>query len=168
MTATVASAMTIGQIAGRTGFSAKAIRYYERIKLLPPPSRTDAGYRLYRDPDLARLAFIRKAKQLGLTLDEMRDILSLRESGTAPCQHVLGLLDDHVERVEEAIAQLNEFHVALVRLRAAARRRGPANGGGVCRIIEHADLRRAPALAVEAPLRRRASRSARRAGPAAG
>ncbi len=71
------STYTIGEVAERTGFTASALRYYGRRGLLEPSTRTDAGYRLYNEEALARLAFIARAKQLGCSLDEISDLVAL-------------------------------------------------------------------------------------------
>lgn len=142
MRANGAPAMTIGEVAARAGFTPKAVRYYERIGLLPPPARRPSGYRLYGAADLGRLDFIAKAKRLGLSLDEIREVLALRDAGVEPCVHVLRVIERHVEDVEHAIAELSEFRAQLVRLAREARRR--TKGGVYCGIIEHAS----PAAAV--------------------
>ena len=71
------STLTIGQVAERTGFSASSLRYYEGIGLVVPAARTDAGYRLYDEAAVGRLAFIARAKQLGCTLEEITDLVSI-------------------------------------------------------------------------------------------
>ena len=71
--------MRIGELAQRAGVSAQTVRYYERIGILPGPDRTSSGYRRYAEEDAARLAFITRAKLLGMTLEEIGDIL--RASG---------------------------------------------------------------------------------------
>ena len=71
------SSYTIGEVAERSGFSASALRYYEGIGLVEPASRTDAGYRVYDDHTLARLAFIARAKQLGCSLEEISDLVTV-------------------------------------------------------------------------------------------
>jgi DNA-binding transcriptional MerR regulator len=71
--------MRIGELATRFGLNPKTIRYYEEIGLLPRAERSDSGYRLYDEHDVERLGFIRRAKTLGLSLDEIRDILSVQE-----------------------------------------------------------------------------------------
>lgn len=136
---TAAGPRTIGTLAERSGFPAKTIRYYESIGLLPSPKRSRGGYRLYGTDDESRLAFVAKAKQLGLSLDEIREILSLHDAGNAPCSHVLGLLDDHIRRVDEAVAQLAAFRRQLGTLRTGARKQLGPKGAAVCRIIEHAE-----------------------------
>jgi DNA-binding transcriptional MerR regulator len=71
------STFTIGQVAERSGFSASALRYYEELGLIAPAARTEAGYRLYDDRALSRLAFVARAKQLGCSLNEITDLLSV-------------------------------------------------------------------------------------------
>ncbi len=69
--------MQIGELADRVGVNTKTIRYYESIKLLPEPARTPAGYRIYGPDDETRLTFIKTAQHLGLSLDEIREVLAL-------------------------------------------------------------------------------------------
>ena len=88
--------LRIGQLAAEFGLNPKTIRYYEAIGSLPPPERTDAGYRLYTDADVERLRFIGKAKLIGLSLDEIREIFRLRSNGEPPCGCVLSMLDQKV------------------------------------------------------------------------
>ena len=71
------STFTIGQVAERTGFSTSALRYYEELGLVAPATRTAAGYRLYDDETLSRLAFVARAKQLGCSLEEITDLLDV-------------------------------------------------------------------------------------------
>lgn len=152
--------MTIGELSARTGFTTKALRYYESVGLLPPPRRTESGYRLYGDSDADRLVFVGKAKRLGLSLEEIRGILAISSQGEVPCVHVLRLLDQHVERVDHVVQQLASFRRALGRIRADARRRLPAGKAAVCRIIEHAVFPIDASALVEAPLERGRQRSA--------
>jgi len=70
----------IGELSRRTGCNIETIRYYERITLLPPPVRSAGGYRVYETADVRRLAFIRRARELGFTLDEVRALLALSEN----------------------------------------------------------------------------------------
>lgn len=142
---TVPSDQTIGAFAEVTGFAPKTIRYYESIGLLPPPRRSDSGYRLYGPDDESRLAFIAKAKQLGLSLGEIGDILTLHDAGSAPCGHVLEVVDEHLDRVDQALTQLAAFRTQLATLRTRARRQVGAKGAAVCQIIEHVE-RSTPAV----------------------
>lgn len=113
----------IGDVAKATGLTVKTIRYYELLRLLDETERTESGYRLYRREDIERLEFIKQAKQLGLSLDEIRDILVLYEHSQAPCIHVLALLDQKLEQVETSIKELNQFRLELTRLRAESQER---------------------------------------------
>src|SRR3970040_926658 len=84
--------LTIGRLAERVGLQAKTLRYYDRVGLLPPATRTAAGYRLYDDSAARRLQFIRRAKALGISLAGIKRILAVRDEGGAPCAHVLGVV----------------------------------------------------------------------------
>lgn len=126
--------LTIGQLAVRAGVNPRTIRYYEAIGLLPAPRRNPAGYRLYGPDDLGRLRFIRRARALGLSLAEIRQVLELRQAGQAPCDHVLGLLDAKLAAIERQLRELR----ALRRRLQALRQRGAkaARSGCICGILE--------------------------------
>ena len=85
--------MKIGELAKETGLTAKTIRFYEGVQLLDNPGRTESGYRQYGAEDVERLEFIKNAKRLGLSLDEIRDILKIRALSQSSCVHVRALLD---------------------------------------------------------------------------
>lgn len=136
-------AVRIGELAGRFGINAKTIRYYESIGLLPAPARTEAGYRLYGRGDADRLAFISKAKQLGLSLQEIASILDLRERNQPPCEHVTELIDEKLAAVDAQLQALQAFRSELLTLRAEAGQ-SCAGNATVCAIIEqhqHQDRR---------------------------
>ena len=80
--------MQIGELGEQLGVNPKTIRYYESIGLLPEPARSSSGYRVYDETDAERLGFIRAAQRRGLALDEVREILALRDGGQAPCDYV--------------------------------------------------------------------------------
>ncbi len=129
--------MKIGELARRTGFSTKAIRYYELLKLLPEPDRTESGYRLYGQKDVERLGFIEKAKHLGFSLEDIRDILILDEQQQRPCVHVLALLDQKLKQVDDVLRDLKAFRKELAGLRkesAEQIERLPADA--ICGIVE--------------------------------
>jgi MerR family copper efflux transcriptional regulator len=111
----------IGELAERAGISAKAIRYYEQIGLLAPPARTPSGYRDYDHATLGRLAFIRAAQAVGLTLGEIRQVVAFRDRGQTPCEHVATLLQRRAAELEARIAELQQLRGELDRL---ARRAG--------------------------------------------
>ncbi|GAB3394209.1 heavy metal-responsive transcriptional regulator [Amycolatopsis echigonensis] len=141
MTTVASTTWTVGKAAEAAGLSAKAVRLYEAKGLLPPAERTAAGYRRYRDDDIAVLRFIRQAKTLGLSLNEIRDILDLRRSGTTPCQHVVALLDDRIREIDRTITELRQLRRTLADARADAHQHHAEHADGVCGIIEHADDR---------------------------
>lgn len=120
---------SIGETAERSGFSASALRYYEDIGLVPPPSRSDAGYRVYDDRSLARLAFISRAKQLGCSLEEITDLLAIWEQDRCgPVQQSLHrLVSQKFRGAERQIAELSAF---VTQLRPVARKlsREPLDG----------------------------------------
>jgi len=126
----------IGELADRVGVNTKTIRYYESIKLLPEPARTQSGYRIYGPDDENRLTFIKTAQHLGLSLAEIREILALREAGTAPCEHVRGVLRQQVRDISRRISDLRRLRQELQTLDAAIDDI-PREAAAVCRIIEH-------------------------------
>jgi MerR family copper efflux transcriptional regulator len=141
---------TVGAAAKAVGVSTKAIRIWEAKGLLPPAARTEAGYRLFSDDDIAILRFILRARTLGLTLPEIKDILDLHRQGTAPCDQVTALLDKHISDVDRAIADLQALRASLAAaLRAARSDRRRGRTATVCRIIESTDDAAAQAAADE-------------------
>lgn len=125
----------IGELAAEFQLNPKTLRYYEAIGLLPPPERSTSGYRHYADQDRARLRFIAQAKAVGLTLEEIRSILEVRERGERPCEHVAGLVDDKLAAVERQMHALTSLREELLTLREAARHSENC-AGEVCGLIE--------------------------------
>ena len=105
--------MQIGELAKRVGVNIQTIRFYERKKLLPPPERKSSGYRVYSGEDLHRLRFIRQAKDLGFSLDEIREILAMRARGACPCGRVLGMAEHHLRDIQQRIRQMTRFEREL-------------------------------------------------------
>jgi Cd(II)/Pb(II)-responsive transcriptional regulator len=113
----IAAALRIGDLANQLNIPRETIRYYEREGLLPAPQRTEGNYRLY-DPVLAeRLAFIRNCRAFDMTLDEIRELLRLRDTPELECGAVNQLLDDHIGHVTERISQLKRLRLNLQSLR---------------------------------------------------
>lgn len=106
--------LTIGKVAARSGVGAKAIRFYEAVGVIPPPARAESGYRLYSSEAIDLLRFIRQAQGLGLTLDEIREIVMIRRGGRPPCRHVHRLL---VEKAAELDQKLNDLLTLRRRIR---------------------------------------------------
>jgi MerR family transcriptional regulator, copper efflux regulator len=113
--------MRIGVAATAVGVDTSAIRYYESVGVLPEPERTASGYRSYSPEDVERLRFVTLARSLGVGLDDIRQILGLRDQGEAPCSYVRGVLERQVDAVEERIEQLQALSEELGRLQEAAR-----------------------------------------------
>jgi MerR family copper efflux transcriptional regulator len=123
------STFTIGEVAARSGFSTSALRYYEDVGLVAPTARTEAGYRLYDDEVLGRLAFIARAKQLGCSLDEITDLVGVWDGERCgPVQRRFHqLVTDKLHATQTRIAELINFASQLQT--AAARLDGPALDG---------------------------------------
>jgi DNA-binding transcriptional MerR regulator len=129
----------IGQVARQTGINPKTIRYYEEIGLLPRPRRGDNNYRVYSEDTVIRIKFIKKAKSLGFTLKEIREILALRDRGFKPCSHVRSLLKQRIFDVEQKISELTALRAQLKRLQSEWERvqtLEDSNGEGICPQIE--------------------------------
>ncbi len=94
MSSDMTGGLKIGELAQRAGVTAKAIRFYERKRILPPALRAANGYRLYGEDAVEMLRFIKQAAGLGLTLAEVKDIIGIRQGGRPPCTHVYQLLRD--------------------------------------------------------------------------
>jgi len=108
--------MTRGEVAEKAEVNPETLRYYERKALIPKPSRSDGGFRLYDDSYVERLRFIKRAKELGFTLAEIKDLLDLRVDDEATCQDVKARAEDKLGEVEEKIRSLQQIRDALARL----------------------------------------------------
>ncbi|WP_299402886.1 heavy metal-responsive transcriptional regulator [Acaryochloris sp. IP29b_bin.148] len=108
--------LKVHQVAQQLGLNAQTIYYYERIGLIPSPQRNPSGYRLFSDQDVERLTWISRAKALGLTLEEIREILELRADQSLTCQEVHQRLVSKVQKIETSIAQLQELKGELLTL----------------------------------------------------
>ena len=144
-------ALSIGELSRRSGVNIETIRYYERIKMLPAPPRTASGRRVYGSAETRSLAFIRRSRELGFTLDEIRALLALStENGKAACGEVRELAAGHLGDVRAKIADLK----AMERVLAAAVRSCDAGEVPGCPLID--------TLSASAPLHLLARRPARK------
>jgi MerR family transcriptional regulator, copper efflux regulator len=116
--------MSIGEASRRSGFTIKALRFYERCGILPTSTRRANGYRLYGETDLHRLSFIRDAKALGLTLRAIGDIV--RASNGNRRKRLLGVLDDRIADATDRIAGLTLLRDELERRRRAVAQGRPS------------------------------------------
>lgn len=108
--------MQVGEVARSLGLNPQTIYFYERIGLISPPQRSEAGYRLFAASDVERLTFIARAKALGLSLEEIKEILQLQSGHSLPCQSILARLRQKVEQIEATISQLQALKSELLPL----------------------------------------------------
>lgn len=122
----------IGELAQTTGTKVVTIRYYESIGLLPDPPRTDGGYRLYEASHRDRLNFIRRCRDLGFSLDQVRALLDLSGQQQRDCAEVDQVAAEHLSEVEAKISDLKKLASELRRITKCCK------GGRIadCRIIE--------------------------------
>ncbi|MFU8771858.1 MAG: heavy metal-responsive transcriptional regulator [Anaerolineales bacterium] len=108
--------MKINQLAKKTGLSGRTIRYYESIGVLPQPKRLANGYRVYAESDVDRLRFVIGLRRLDFSLDDITEILAMRDRREAPCRVVLDLLSEKAEQVSQRINELQLLEHELHRL----------------------------------------------------
>jgi Cd(II)/Pb(II)-responsive transcriptional regulator len=128
------AAMKIGELAKLTDCPVETIRYYEKEGLLPPPARTDANYRVYTQAHSERLVFIRNCRSLDMTLEEIRSLLSLRDSPQDQCESVNALIDEHIQHVKTRIDGLLALQEQLLDLRQRC------GGGDHCGILQRLEV----------------------------
>jgi MerR family transcriptional regulator, copper efflux regulator len=116
--------LTIGELAKRAGVNRETVRYYERRRLLPRPSRSISGYRVFAADAVRRLSFIRHAQELGFSLNEIRDLLALRVKSVDTCDRVRERAEAKVADIEKKIKSLQHMKEALSELVGACSRRG--------------------------------------------
>lgn len=124
--------LTIGQVAKRAGIGLETVRFYERQGLIEEPGRKESGYRQYAEEVVARLRFIRRAKELGFSLKEIRELLALRHDPSTTCAEVRNRAKAKIANIEEKIQTLQRMKKALMELTMTCRGRGPA---GECPIL---------------------------------
>lgn len=105
--------LSIGKVAAQTGVNLETVRYYERAGLLPPPPRTGGGHRQYGEEHVKRLKFIRRGRELGFTLDEIRALLHLVEERERPCAEARDLAIGHLDDIRTKIADLRTMEKVL-------------------------------------------------------
>ena len=130
--------MRIGEAAAEAGLEPTAIRFYEKHGVLPRPERTESGYRDYTDTDVALLRFVRRARSLGIPLDDVREIVELRIRGQAPCDVVRHAMTREAALIDSRIEELHALRDELLRLRELADQVADDWPGGdcVCHIVD--------------------------------
>jgi len=129
-------AKTIGALSREAGVNLETIRYYERIGLIPEPGRSASGYRLYGEDAARRLAFIRRGRELGFTIEEVRNLLQLAAHPDSPCHEADRLVREHIALVEARIRDLQALHTELRKLAGCE-----SSQAGHCRLLEALDNR---------------------------
>lgn len=147
--------LTIGQVAKASGVAAKTIRYYEQIGVLPAPSRAASGYRLYDQPGVDRLRFIRRARSLGLPLRQLKTLMTTLNSGPphALRPRLRALVGGQLDAVKKEIAELELLRQQLEEVFHRMQTRASRRAAGACQCLETGN----------APVRRR-RREARPSG----
>ena len=126
-------ALTIGELAKRSGVGLETVRFYERKGLIEDPPRTGSGYRQYPEDVVARIQFIKRCKELGFSLKEISELLSLRVDPDTTCADVRRQTELKLAYVEEKIRALRRIKAALDKLVASCSGRGPTSE---CPIME--------------------------------
>lgn len=112
----------IGRMSQKTGVNIETIRYYERIAVMPKPDRTAGGNRQYNDEQLKRLFFIRRSRELGFSIEEIRALLEMVDHNEFSCGEVHDLTSSHLDTVKEKIASLKKLESALTSMVAQCNR----------------------------------------------
>jgi Cu(I)-responsive transcriptional regulator len=130
--------MRIGQLARITGTKAETIRYYEREGILPVADRTNSNYRDYSPAHLATLTFVRRARELGFSMAQVRQLLALSDHADKPCQDVDLMVQDQLAEVDEKIADLTQLRTELAQMLRSCQ----SDRIGECRVVESLGRRR--------------------------
>lgn len=128
--------MRIGEIADRLAVNPRTIRYYESVGLIPEPARSTSGYRDYDEEDFNRIQFVKTARRLDLTLDEIREVLAFADRKQTPCGHVQAVVGRKARELDDRIAEMTRLRDEL---REIERTVPLAIGGDqtICPLIEH-------------------------------
>ena len=113
--------LTIGALSARTGVKIDTIRYYERIGILPKPARSSGGHRLYAGEHKKRIEFIRRARELGFSLDQVRVLLGLAGGGRVTCAKVKNITEKHIAEIRRRVKDLKRLERVLIDMVAQCR-----------------------------------------------
>ncbi len=134
--------MTIGQVAKRTDVGIETIRFYERRGLIDEPPRRDSGYRQYSEDVIARIEFIKRAKELGFSLKDINELFSLRVDHDTPCDDVRSRAEAKIADTQEKIRELQRIRKALKKLATACTGHGPTSECPILDALEGKELSR--------------------------
>ncbi len=137
------STLTIGQVARQAGVGIETIRFYEREGLLEEPLRRPSGYRQYPENVVTRIHFIKRAQQLGFSLKEITELLTLRVDGHTSCEDVKHRTEAKLAEVERKLIELQRMRHALLHVAALCTGQGPASA---CPMLEALDQQEMQAL----------------------
>jgi MerR family transcriptional regulator, copper efflux regulator len=125
--------LTIGQVAKQTHVNIETVRYYERRGLIPEPPRRESGYRQFSPEVITRIKFIKRAQELGFSLDEISELLTLRVDPQMPCSEVKQRAEVKIADIEHKIADLQRMKQTLVKVTNACTGQGSTS---VCPILD--------------------------------
>lgn len=126
----------IGELSRESAVNLETIRYYERIGLLQQPARNASGYRCYQPEDVRRLSFIRRGRELGFSIDELKTLLQLADHPQSPCAEADQLAQAHLQQVDARIADLQQMRSVLKTLVGCS-----SSSAEHCRLLETLDRR---------------------------
>ena len=135
--------LKVGDVSKRSGVGVEALRFYERGGLIDTPARTESGYRVYGEDVLERLAFIKRAQSLGLSLDEIKGVITAARSGTDTCDDVRMIVRRRVTELDERLQELESYRNELKSTLEEWDRVGRAPGH-ICGLVENSALNHGP------------------------
>lgn len=121
------TSLSIGEVAKEAGVGVETVRFYEREGLVPEPGRRPSGYRQYPPDTVRRIRFVQRAKELGFTLREIRELLSLRVTAGKKCADVRKLAHEKLAEVDAKLTELQRMRAALAQLAASCTGKGPTS-----------------------------------------
>lgn len=134
--------LTLGRLAARAGVNPQTIRYYERVGLFAPPARLSSGYRVFSEETVQRIRFIRRAQELGFSLKEIAELLSLRQERTGrECAAVKRAAQDKIAEIDGKMEALARMRAVLTQLEAACPGAGPLSGCPIVESLQHDEER---------------------------
>ena len=131
----MSTTFTIGELAHQTGTKAETIRYYEKIGLLGAPMRSAGNYRVYSEADAQRLRFVRRTRELGFSIEQIRELMAFSSHGKSDCSTVDNVVNSHVEDIEGKIRDLQALRNELARMISSC----PGGNIAECRILDALD-----------------------------